>query len=267
MWSECALPVGGLEIVRCANRFLAKWIEQQAGEQIRQAATKAGTWVDLHKALASYGLVIKPRGAGLVIAHHGNDKIRVKASEVGRDMSIKSLIQRLGPYEAPAEILEAQQEYVSQVPDPTPETERLWDRYKTQQTSVIAAKTLAMVELRDKQDCERRKMSEFHEWRFDNLQAQDLIWANWLRSARELAADKKADRGKLREKHTAERAELNAKFRTMAWSDYVGSEAGRGNRAALDIVERKIQAQAIEQSAIERNIRTVFGRGAGLGRK
>jgi hypothetical protein len=220
----------------------------------------------LHKALAPYGLVIKPRGAGLVIAHHANDKIRIKASDVGREMSMKSLVQRLGPYEAPAEILEAQQEYVSQVPDPTPDTEQLWDRYKAQQMSVIAAKTLAMVELREKHDDEWRKVSEFHEWRWNNLQAQDLIWANRIRSARELAADKKADKEKLRARHMEERAALKAKYGTVAWPDYVGAEAGRGNRAALDIVEKKMRAEAIELSAIERNIRTATGRSGGLGR-
>jgi hypothetical protein len=241
----------------------AKWIEDQAGEKIRAAAANAKTWAELHQALAPYGLVIKPRGAGLVIAHHTNDKIRIKASEVGRDMSMKSLVHRLGPYEAPAEILEAQQEYVSQVPDPTPETERLWDRYKAQQIEVIAAKTLAMVELRDKHDDEWRKLSEFHEWRWNNLQAQDLIWANRIRSARELAADKKAGKEKLRARHLEERAELKAKYQTMAWDDYVGAEAGRGSRAALDIIDRKMRVEAIEVSAIERNIRTVTGRGFG----
>jgi hypothetical protein len=132
--------------------------------------------------------------------------------------------------------------------------------------SVIAAKTLAMVELREKHDDEWRKVSEFHEWRWNNLQAQDLIWANRIRSARELAADKKADKQKLRARHMEERAALKAKYGTVAWSDYVGAEAGRGDRAALDIVEKKMRAEAIELSAIERNIRTATGRSGGLGR-
>jgi Relaxase/Mobilisation nuclease domain len=250
------------EIKAHAERVaFARWVEEHAGEAIREAAASAKTWAELHAALAPYGVVIKPRGAGLVIAHHANDKIRIKASEVSRGMSMKALTDRFGAYEAPAEIVQARKEYVSQVPEPTPATERLWDRYKTEQTTALLARTIAMSELRDKHAAEYTKLSEWYEWRHDNLRAQHLIRANRLQSLRYLAERKGHDRAELRTKQLAEREAMRAKYQTPSWSDYVSAEAGRGNREALSVVEQLMRQEGRE-SAIER----LVTRDTGLGR-
>ena len=271
-------PLGGKpgQIKAHAERVaFGRWIEAHAGDAIRQAVATAKTWAEVHAALAPYGVVIKPRGAGLVIAHHTNNKIRIKASDVSRGMSMKSLTDRFGPYEPLAEIVRAREEYVSQVPEPTPATERLWDRYQAEQNAVLSAKAIAMVELLEKHQEQSSELSRWYEWRYDNLSAQHLIRANRLRSLRTLAEQKRDDRAKLRADQRAEREALRAKYQLRSWSDYVGTEAARGDRAALGeqarergVIDRLMRQEAREQSAaVERLITRDAGRGGtGLGR-
>lgn len=59
----------------------------------------ATSWKEIHETLAKHGLEIKPRGAGLVI---GNGKLWVRASQCDRALSMKSLTDRLGPYQRAA---------------------------------------------------------------------------------------------------------------------------------------------------------------------
>lgn len=48
--------------------------------------------------MGEHGLEMKPRGAGLVIGEAGLG-LWCKASECGRDLSMKALTDRLGPFE------------------------------------------------------------------------------------------------------------------------------------------------------------------------
>lgn len=65
--------------------------------EVAPAMRLAGNWQQLHAALASHGLHIKKRGAGLVI---GSGNLWVRASQCDRSFSLKGLTDRLGPFEA-----------------------------------------------------------------------------------------------------------------------------------------------------------------------
>ena len=66
-----------------------------------KALTKPGpqTWEELHRMLREQGLELRLRGAGLVFQNAGGT-VRVKASSVGRELSLKALTDKLGPYKA-----------------------------------------------------------------------------------------------------------------------------------------------------------------------
>lgn len=71
--------------------------EKKALDKAREAA---GTWDELHAAMAARGLVLKPRGAGMVIATLDGEQA-VKASSLGRAWSAEKLKKRFGAYKAP----------------------------------------------------------------------------------------------------------------------------------------------------------------------
>lgn len=62
----------------------------------------ASTWTEVHEGLAPYGIELKKRGAGLVVAQV-DGKGRMKASTLDRSCSLAKLESRLGPYVAPPE--------------------------------------------------------------------------------------------------------------------------------------------------------------------
>ena len=63
------------------------------------AKTAPQTWEELHRLLRDHGLELRLRGAGLVFQNTGGT-VRVKASSVARDLSLKALTDRLGPFKA-----------------------------------------------------------------------------------------------------------------------------------------------------------------------
>ena len=89
---------GDFEAHQGASSFL-RWIRDEARPALLEARARGSGWRDFHTALARYGLVIKPRGAGLVIGHHRDAGLHVKASDVDRLLSMKALTQAWGPFE------------------------------------------------------------------------------------------------------------------------------------------------------------------------
>jgi len=56
------------------------------------------TWEELHRLLRDHGLELRLRGAGLVFQNTGGT-VRVKASSVAREFSLKALTDKFGPYD------------------------------------------------------------------------------------------------------------------------------------------------------------------------
>lgn len=81
-----------------------RWAKETAAEAIVDAVRAGSSWQDLHEALAQFDVEIKPRGAGLVIAHRQGKNWRVKASDVAREVGFKALTDRWGPYVPPGSV-------------------------------------------------------------------------------------------------------------------------------------------------------------------
>ncbi|HGY9224483.1 TPA: TraI/MobA(P) family conjugative relaxase, partial [Escherichia coli] len=69
-----------------------------AARELAPAMRQATSWQELHDAAAEHGLEVRQRGAGLVIGEPDSG-IWAKASNVGRDLSMKALTDRLGPFQ------------------------------------------------------------------------------------------------------------------------------------------------------------------------
>lgn len=89
------IKLGAIEI-HGGIESLASYVAREVAPAMRAATT----WAELHQAMAEHGLQIKPRAAGLVIGDAGLG-LWCKASSAGRDLSAKSLSDRLGPFERP----------------------------------------------------------------------------------------------------------------------------------------------------------------------
>lgn len=107
---------------------------REHGEAILDVLEQARSWDDAHHAFAVYGLELKPRGAGLVVANrHGGQ--HVKASAVHRELSLKKLEARFGVFRtADIPLPESKLRYEPQRPiQQTPDLTPLWEEYQTTQ--------------------------------------------------------------------------------------------------------------------------------------
>jgi cellobiose-specific phosphotransferase system component IIA len=82
------------------EQTLLSWIQSEAKPALMRAIEDGGSWNALHQTMAEHGLMIKPRGAGLVITLMDGSK-GIKASSVDKCLSFKALTERFGPYVPP----------------------------------------------------------------------------------------------------------------------------------------------------------------------
>lgn len=119
-------------------------VESLTGRIVRTVAPamrQAATWSELHSTLAEHGLQIKPRGAGFII---GDARLGLwcKASECGRDLSMKALIDRLGPFERDKNTVpcEVRKRYEPQPRQQHPSSAALFAEYQRQRQGAITSR-------------------------------------------------------------------------------------------------------------------------------
>ncbi|MBD5646500.1 MAG: relaxase/mobilization nuclease domain-containing protein [Desulfovibrio sp.] len=101
------------------------------GAALLGALENAQTWEDVHSLFARQGLAIQPRGAGLVVKdRHGRQT--AKASAVHRDLSLKKLEERFGPFMAASGRLpESEKRYGAKPLQKAADRNQLWQEFQT----------------------------------------------------------------------------------------------------------------------------------------
>ena len=220
----------------------ARWVTETVAKPLTAAVTTAQTWQDIHQAAASFGLVIKPRGAGLIVTSTmANGKaVRMKASAVDPALAYKVLTDRLGPYEPPASSIEhpaVLQQYSGQ---PRGASAALWEKYQRERVQTTEARNAALASLRAGHRRYSEDLQAWHTKRFAAARAQHLSPANRTSTYRQLKADIVGYRGRQKEREAAERKALKAKYPNLAWSEFLVREAGRGDDRAAASLQRTV---------------------------
>ncbi len=77
-----------------------RWAQGEPKQRLEAALDRPdASWASVHQALAGYNLEIKPRGAGFVVVDRDDDRLRMKASQLGRGFGKGDLEKRLGAFE------------------------------------------------------------------------------------------------------------------------------------------------------------------------
>jgi len=118
---------------------LTGYVAREVAPAMRQAAS----WKQLHAALAEHGLQITPRGAGLVIGDAGLG-LWCKASDCGRDLSMKTLTARLGEYEPDGSRTMAERSYTPRPRQPHPSSAGLFAEYQRQRQDALEKRRKGM---------------------------------------------------------------------------------------------------------------------------
>jgi hypothetical protein len=195
-----------------------------------KALTKPGpqTWEELHRVLREQGLELRLRGAGLVFQNPGGT-VRVKASSVSRELSLKALTDKLGPYQASTGADEA----VSRSPARGIGGASLYQRYAAERAAATKS--------------EQAKKT---------LEAFELVKASYVRQARAIAEDraltnvgKRAAYREFRKRRQAAFDALRQQLKNQipstatgtsfpSWPVYVRSQAVLGDAEAIALLQR-----------------------------
>ena len=241
------------------------WIAKAPAQDLKQVlSAKDANWQAVHAAMAKHGVIIQPKGSGMVVVTTLDDgrQLAAKASQLGRWASRAELEKRLGTYEPPTNSLSAtpniyqrqmaaelRQDKLIEKPqlrrDPDVRVIRrqaradarqdLADRFKAEQESIRKTKPLERQTLRERHDQERRAMlaqqrlmrSEAKNLARKSGKSPELALSMWARQA---AIEREA----LQKRQAAERKALTTKLpRAEVWRTWLEKQAQQGDEAAL----------------------------------
>ena len=209
-----------------------------AARELAPAMRQATSWQELHGAAAEHGLEVRQRGAGLVIGEPDSG-IWAKASNVGRDLSMKTLTDRLGlfqPSERQAEAKANRKRYEPRPRRPdNPTTAGLFNQYQRERQAAILARRQGLDQI-------KRESAAFN--------AQVRQWSQTERMLLKVAGkgptkrlmygtikqQADASRQKNRQSADARRQALFKQTTMPTWADWLTQQAERGNAEALAVL-------------------------------
>ena len=207
------------------GQSFASWVQEHAREALLDAKESSKDWQDLHRVAAAYDLVVKPRGAGMVIAHKTMNRLAVKASEIDRGLSAKALVKKFGPYEAPNhEPVKSTATYIR--------PGSLYDQFLHAREAAAAARKAAETALRDRHLEHTAQLKAFYDKRF---QREQLIGPHgFLRrnGFQILAQQRRAAHAERREHEREDRRRLREMHPVPSWKSWLEAEAAKGNAEA-----------------------------------
>lgn len=225
---------------------LARYVARDVSPALRAATS----WQAVHGALAEHGLQIKERGAGLVIGDDGIP-LWVRASQCGRDLSMKAMTDRLGPFVAadgqtrPAAEQKRERQRPGYVPKPVhqhPATAQLFAQFQRERQVRLAQRKNGMAALRGESadyaaQVRRWKATQQALLKAGSKGAVRKIMATTIREQSRAAITKQRQT-------TAQRRAALAKETTMpSWADWLAQQAERGNVDALAVLRSRAEKE------------------------
>lgn len=208
-------------------RSFRGWLrEDEQVERFAALRSKVATWADLHGELASAGLTLRPRGAGLVIT---DGKVWAKASAIDRVWSRGSLEADFGEFIPPSASQDKRQKARASPYQPKPEFGRdsgLWTRYQKERVGQSAAW----------QDRKRARSRVYDHYRdlFD-LVAKDRVMSRQQRKERLENLKQSRARG------LADVAREHSVSPSRTWVEFLADHAATGNIEALRLLRQRQQ--------------------------
>lgn len=228
-----------------ARDTLRAWVDENAKDHLIQATAEAKSWQDLHRAFAVVGLEMRPYGAGMVIGPPGS-KVTLKASDISRDMAIKTMVTRFGKYEPPAleiRAIKPERAYTRAPVQKSPEAQALFARFEAERKAALEAREAARTAVANELARYAEQLKEHHKSRRAAIRGQSYI----------SGADRREMMGGLavnRRQHWAEFKATSAQRREEAlkanplptWQQFLQREAAAGDEHALEALRSKSKA-------------------------
>jgi hypothetical protein len=233
------------------QQSLIQWVRDEAGLALLKAQETGRGWQDLHRAAAAYGLEIKPRGAGLVIAVAGDKYARVKTSAIDRRLSFGALIGKWGAFEEAKGRQPAPERVYPRAPLHTrsPSTAGLFGDYQRDRERIMTERKIGRETRRAEASAWRAEMANWAAERRAAIKTMPFT----AEGRRDAYAALKREKAVAAEREKARRAEArkqDAGRGLPTWQGWLQEQAARGNTQAAEVLRSGEQRQATLGAAI-----------------
>ena len=211
---------------------LLSWIREAVRPDLLEARER-GDWQELHIALARCGLEIKPRGAGLVIGRRGESQLHVKASDVDRRLSARSLTAALGPYQTPGERARRQGAELAYDPGTPKRSGALYEAFRKERDRALQERVAALAALRVEHRTYAEQLRAWYRERFRKERASGLASALRRDALQHLRVKQREDRTTRIRREAKDRHDARVRYRIPRWQTWLEAEAAHGNEEAL----------------------------------
>ncbi|EIW8495249.1 conjugal transfer protein TraI [Klebsiella pneumoniae] len=227
---------------------LSGYVAREAAPAIRHATS----WQQVHDTLAEHGLEIKKRGAGLVIGDP-KSSLWAKASNCGRDLSLKALTDRLGPFQASESTKEKGTKHFDPQPRQQPSASveprtqkepawrELWNRYQADRPAITENRQQAWKRQLDNERKRRANIKAVYLAARSNLKRDDLKPAERKAGLSVARMERIAAEAALRQEITQEREALKVAYPAGSeqYSLWLRQQAQNGDSVALDELRKR----------------------------
>ncbi len=232
------------------------WVKEAGPAEALGKVLKSpdASWDLVHRALSEYDLVMRKRGAGLVISSRSG-KLFVKASDVLREAGKGAIEKKLGVYAEPsAEILraKAEEQYHVRVLHNHGERDALYRQYQKERAERETRKTLDLQSLREKRSARLLDISGDFARRRERVRRDSLLGKQRKRSVYSKLGEERLKAVNAVVADTCEkRRSIYAENKGFSWQDYLIREAVTGNDVALRVLRsnsKKVQNDTARDS-------------------
>lgn len=251
-------PYGKAQVVEAhtGEQTLLGWIQTEAKPALVQAAQEGKSWEALHQMMAEHGLMIKPRGAGLVITL-ADGSMGVKASSVDQSLSFKTLTERLGAYvppenaQSPVTKQENPKMTYQRGPKQTDEAaQKLYTDFQSEKQSAWLAKSQLKERLAAEKERFAQHLKVWHAQERLKIKQSSLTSQAKRLAYQQLAQNRQSALQAQRETVKRQKQNLKALQPAPTWEEFLIQQAEQGNSKALELLRHRKTKQANFEKAL-----------------
>lgn len=213
---------------------LSGYVAREVAPSIREAKS----WKEVHEALSEHGLLMTQRGAGLII---GDPELPlwVRASNCSRDLSLKSLTDRLGPFEKSKGLAsESKKKFTPKPRQNHPKTAELFAQYQREKQTNIAARRNGFASIKAENLQFKEQLAAWSKTQRALLKMSPKGAAKKIMSAT-ITQQANASRLKHQKEMAVKREALFNKTSTPTWAEWLCRQAEAGNLDALEVLRSR----------------------------
>lgn len=222
---------------------LWQWIQDQAKTDLVQAGLSADSWQALHQQFAEHGLLIKPRGAGLVVGTL-DGSVHLKASAIDKSLSFKCLSKRLGQYQAPEQMAQkterSKSRYQAEPRMPDDEARSLYAEFQAQKQNVWDQRKVLKAQQQAEKEEFKQQLKAWHLSERLSIQTSTLSGLTKRQAYQQLSQERQQLWEAQRQKEAEQRKTLHT---PPSWEQFLIQTAERGNSKALELLRNRRQKQ------------------------